>query len=596
MEPSELRLIVNGHMLATERVHRPDNDFSVSVALYEPLDFVEVWSGETDRLLLLPAISQPPAGEFEQAATVDLIGRKLQLNLRFTEPWPTLAVRYQSRVQENAASNVDPVFNRPILLCRPSFLRFSIPAFSTIVALALIVVMLFVQTRQTTLDAAELLNRAEEWQENITTQGAPVLHRRFSLVKQNRGTALQRTFVDVWRRAGGSIKLSRWTDASGRILAEVRLGPSALPRLDAKTIWQFEPSADAFAVAAGPPDHATVSTADGRATIRTGSAELVLDGATNRPVEEKLSADTSDYVFRESSTETLSLAASPFSALAMGKLEKAKRPRIPRQPAPAEVPYASLDSNSEERELRVRRELHRLELAATATVQSHGGTIDVQLAPTSGEQVRQLQALETIPDVQISLLDPQAAVRNAATIENSSGPTLAVQKLREPPATKWLKALLTAESSGIHAEEERRVESARHLVDLVAEWRLLAERYPIAVETRLSAEARSILDEIVDDLRKRIRRDVNTERAAVKKLQGNGTELLGSGHSEHPCQTWQAQAGEAADLLWENDQAIEQFYSPVPAMTQTSGADALAKLRGLMDAVDIALQSSCANQ
>ncbi len=66
-DPVELRLIVNGHLLATERVRRPDNDFTVSVALHEPLDFIEVWNGDVDRLLLLPGISEPPDGEFDQS-------------------------------------------------------------------------------------------------------------------------------------------------------------------------------------------------------------------------------------------------------------------------------------------------------------------------------------------------------------------------------------------------------------------------------------------------------------------------------------------------------------------------------------------------
>jgi RNA polymerase sigma factor (sigma-70 family) len=604
-DPSELRLIVNGHLLATERVHSPDNDFSVSVALHEPLDFVEIWSGETTRLLFLSGISEPPDGKFEQEASLDLNGARLQLNLRFTEPWPTIAISYQACAGENVSRvpEHDSVRSLGIPVPRDStrrsgfWPRLSVPAFSSVVALVLIGVLLFVQTRETTLGAAELLNRAGIWQQSIATAQAPVLHRRFSLISQNRGATVQRTFVEVWRRAGVNVKLSRWTDVSGRVLAEARLTPAELTRLEPGTIWQFEPSADAFAAAAGLLDRATVSMTGDHAIIRTGTAELVLDRTTNRPVKETFSLDTGDYIFTESSTETIPLAASPLSAPLAETRPVDKQLRASMEPRRMEPPSTSADSQAEERELQVRRELHALHLAAAATVVREDGTITVQVAPTSVEQEQQIRdALERIPGVNISILSARDAVLRAVTIGSPSVAAPASGKLGEPPASKWLKASLISEPE-VSAEEERRIDAARRLVTFVAEWRLLAERYPVTAKPHLSAEARAILGEIVEDLRTRIRREVDNEKAATASLLRNVPNAPSPIVSERPCETWQSQAVGAADLIWENEQATEQFYAPTPSgRAMVSDADSLRKLRSLTDALDSVLRVSCNRQ
>jgi hypothetical protein len=501
-----------------------------------------------------------------------------------------VAIQYQTRANDIAAAR-PPVAALPGLR-RSIVPRLSIPVFSTVVAVVMISTLLFVQTRQTTLGAAELLNRAEKWQENITSKSAPVLHRRFSLTKPGERAGIQRTYVDVWRRAGADVKWSRWSDSSGHILAEVRISTSALPTLAANTVWEFEPSADVFVALGGWMDRAKVSTAATEATIRTSSAELVLDRATNRPIAEKLSLDGNDYVFSEFSTETVPLAASPFSSLPTEPKQKQKHQRASIDPSPIVVPDAGLDRKLEERELRVRRELHLLGLAAAATIQRQGDTIDVQFAPTSTEQLHLVEAaLEGIPEVQISLLDAQAAVRDAATIESSPGPLPRAGKLQEPLASKWLKASLSSDAE-IHLEEVRRLEVARQLVDLAAEWRLLAERYPSATEAYLSADAKPILNEIIHDLYTQIRR--GSESIAVAKLHA-ADPALGDA-SDPPCTTWQSQAFRAADLLWQNDQAVEQFYAPAPAEQALTSNTSLRELRRLNEALDDILRVQCNHQ
>jgi RNA polymerase sigma factor (sigma-70 family) len=594
-QPTELRLIVNGHLLATERIHGPDNDFSVSVALHEPLDFVEIWNGETTRLLFLPGISEPPEGKYDQRASIHLSGGSLELTLQFTDPWPRLAVSYTATASENLVHEQNHGVSRQRKNKPRHWLWFplSIPAFSTVIALVLVVVLLFMQTRETTLRASELLDRAGKWEKSVTTTRSPVLHRRFSLVTRRKDIAVQRTFVEVWRRAGLNVKLSRWTDVSGRVLAEARVATSGGIRIEQGNVWQFEPSADAFTAAAGRLDHATVLSAPERTTIRTDSAELVLDRATNRPIEEKFSFDTGDYLFTEAWTETIPLAGSPLLPSPPEARPAGKRIRVSSESGHAQPP-ASPDLMVEERELQVRRELHALGLATAASIVKHGNAIDVEFAPTSAEQEQTLSAaLEKIPGVNVAILSAKAAVRHAVTVDAPVSTTPAGGKVAEPRASKWLKTTLGS-APEVHAEEERRLEAARQLVGLVGEWRLLAERYPATMEAHLSAQAGSILQEIVADLRQRIRQEVHNEQIAIEELLRNVSETPASSVSEFPCETWQLQAVRAADLIWDNEHAIEQFYAPAPSGGGTMpDGDVLLRLRALTGSLASLLSVSC---
>jgi DNA-directed RNA polymerase specialized sigma24 family protein len=600
-EPSELRLIVNGHLLATERVHRPDNDLSVSIALHEPLDFVEIWSSETTRLLLMPGISEPPEGKYDQRASIDLRAGTLQVALQFTDPWPRAALSYTVRSSENPVQAseysrtplVDSLQQKITPRRRFSW-SLSIPTLSTAIALALIVVLLFVQTRDTTLGAAELLDRAGKWEKAATTGQSPVLHRRFSLVKHEKGMPAQRTFVDVWRRAGLDVKLSRWTDVSGRVLGEARVLLAGSMHVEQGNIWQFEPSADAFMSAVGPLDHASVVSSAERTTIRASFAELVLDRATNRPIEEKFTLDTSAYVFTEASTETIPLAGSPLLASAPEARPAEKRMRTSNAARRLEAQAPSPDLKVDERELQVRRELHDLGLATAASINVHDNTIDVQFAPTSAEQERALtDAIERIPGVNVSILSARDAVLHAVTEGARMSATPATGKVGEPLASKWLKPRLGSESE-VHAEEERRLGAARLAVGLVAEWRLLAERYPAGTEAHSSAQAESILRAMLGDLRTRVRREVENENVAITELLRNTSDSPGSPGAELSCETWQSQAVRGADLLWENERAIEQFYGPAPTHGATMrDADLLQRLRSLTQNLTSLLRLSC---
>src|SRR5262249_18427057 len=155
-------------------------------------------------------------------------------------------------------------------------------------------------------------------------------------VLQARGEPARRTFVEVWRRAGSTVKFSRWSDASGRVLAEARLTPKDLTILNQATVWEFDPSDDVFK-AAGRVDGATVSASREHMIIRTSSAELILDRSSNRPIEERFSLPNGEYSFSEAATETIPLQESPLSAPPAAATRADRRPAFiePRRP---EVP------------------------------------------------------------------------------------------------------------------------------------------------------------------------------------------------------------------------------------------------------------------
>ena len=642
-EPSELRLLVNGCLLATERVHQPTNYFCVCIALREPLDFLEIWNGEKNRLLFFPGISAPPEGRYQQRASIDLNAGLLELTLRFEEPWPTVSVCYMVAPAESMVKtpeqNRTQVINTPLLRntrktvaadmearttpqpgCalgappeqpRSSFVAwwraaapfalqrnkitfhrrlswpFSLPMLTSALALVLIAVLLFVQTRETTLDASGLLDKAAKWEEGATTTHAPVLHRRFSLVKQKKGMPAERTFVDVWRQPRTDAKLSRWTGGSGHLLAEARRAvarPSSPIHLEAGNIWQFEPSAEDFTAGAGRMDHATVSKTADRLTIQTGFAELILDRATDRPIEEKFSLGNSVYVFSEILTETTPLAGSPLLSSVPEAHSTGIGIRTAKGTLHTKPPFGSPNFLVDERELRVRQQLHALELATAASITTHKNTVEVQFSPSSPEQERTVRsAVDKISGVSVSILDARAAVLQATTTGAPGAATPANPKLAEPVAEKWLRPILLTESK-VRVEEEHRLQTAHHLVSLVAELRLLAQRYPPAVESHLSSEADSILRAMVDDLRKRIGQDLHDEQSAIAPLLRNVSDSSHSPTLPDPCQRWQAEAIHAADLLWENERLIEQFYAPAaPNGATIRDTELPVRLRSLTD-------------
>jgi len=94
--PQELHICVNGIVLGSQAIHAELNEQTLDIGQTEPINFIEVFSEQETRLLLMPVGDAPPIGPAEQSARVDLSdGRLLELTLSFRCPHPTLHAVYR---------------------------------------------------------------------------------------------------------------------------------------------------------------------------------------------------------------------------------------------------------------------------------------------------------------------------------------------------------------------------------------------------------------------------------------------------------------------------------------------------------------------
>src|ERR1051325_1856765 len=114
--PKELRVSVNGFILASHAINSELNKLSISAKGEEKIGFVEVFSDDEVRLLFC-LVDTPPDGPVEQRAKAQLAdNRTLELSLDFSDSWPSLNVTYHDphfQVSEFAA-NASAVDASPI--------------------------------------------------------------------------------------------------------------------------------------------------------------------------------------------------------------------------------------------------------------------------------------------------------------------------------------------------------------------------------------------------------------------------------------------------------------------------------------------------
>lgn len=94
--PQELHIAVNGLILGSQTVHAELNEQTLEIGQPEPISFIEVFSEQETRLLMMPVGAAPPAGPAEQSARISLSdGRLLELTLSFRCPHPMLHAAYR---------------------------------------------------------------------------------------------------------------------------------------------------------------------------------------------------------------------------------------------------------------------------------------------------------------------------------------------------------------------------------------------------------------------------------------------------------------------------------------------------------------------
>jgi DNA-directed RNA polymerase specialized sigma24 family protein len=313
-QPRRLAVSINGRLIAAQKLGAEVNEQTLRLDAPEPVDFVELFSEQQIRLLLL-SVAPPPEGASQQEARVELSdGRVLEAALSFGGDRPTLRVVYtdplsqvaresgelgvvggeweagsgdssaisESRISESAPPRSSPPTSRPSLwrrLARPR-LWLSPAAASALLAMALIAAWVLMRTHTPAVSAAELLRRSAEAEAAMAGRMEVTLHRQLTLEERRApgGELLARRRIEVWQSAERKIKARRLYDEKDQLIAGewVRddgsrtlyrrgAGPQDLPApasgvtsaqsptllLDASEVWRLELAARDFATLIG---------------------------------------------------------------------------------------------------------------------------------------------------------------------------------------------------------------------------------------------------------------------------------------------------------------------------------------------------------
>ena len=315
-EPQELCVAVNGYLQSTQKISSEQSELTLVVDTAEQIGFVEVFSEQGIRLLLLN-VEPLPTGAVRQDARVDLSeGRTLDASLSFSGAWPTVHVAYHDphaqdlteltsedlivgpsmpRKELDTGATVDSSIqetNLPITHSSEGNLsrlrEWSKRVFQTgfwlrpgtvtaLFALVLIAGLLLVWRSKTpaALTAGDLLQRATQAEEISLTRPDTVVHRTLQIEARRgslEGEVLSSQRVEVWQSAARGVTARRLYDADGRLVAgewtnkdnvatfyhhgarpELRLANPTESQLDSDHIWQLSPSAKEFTALVGGP-------------------------------------------------------------------------------------------------------------------------------------------------------------------------------------------------------------------------------------------------------------------------------------------------------------------------------------------------------
>ncbi len=237
-EPSELCIAVNGQLQGFQKVVSGKGELTLILDNPEPLGFVEVFSEQGLRLLMLN-VEPPPVGAGRQSARVRLSsGRTVDANLNFSGVHPALQVSYSDPELTAAAAEVIESPNLadagatigtvsgPSQLVVGSLLdkfRFWINpgrltvGFATLLILALVWIKL---GPTTAVSAAEILNKSAEAEASRLTNPERVLHRTIDLEELDaNGQVMNRKRIDIWQGGDKGITARRLYDEQGRLAA-----------------------------------------------------------------------------------------------------------------------------------------------------------------------------------------------------------------------------------------------------------------------------------------------------------------------------------------------------------------------------------------
>ncbi|MDQ3802830.1 MAG: sigma-70 family RNA polymerase sigma factor [Acidobacteriota bacterium] len=286
-DPSELCVAVNGQVLGSQKVGGARNEQVLHVE--QKIEFVEVFSEENVRLLLLVVCDSPPGGPLRQTARLALSdGRSLEAELEFNYPRSFLRVNYDDPrapgVEPARAGRLGPLRGgetgsapaavasasepesrsrgwqsafgdglgvwarlRRRLNWRP-WLR---PATVT-AALSLLLIgsFLLARLRVNTVSAAELLVRSAAAERHIAGDGSAVTHRVLYLEQRDRagGGPAVRQRIETWHSAARGLTARRVYGEAGAFVIGEQLSDDGtrtviLPGAESSTMREARPPA-----------------------------------------------------------------------------------------------------------------------------------------------------------------------------------------------------------------------------------------------------------------------------------------------------------------------------------------------------------------
>ena len=274
-KPLELCVSVNGYTLGSQRVSSERSELNLVVDQEVRLNFVEVFSEQKIRLLLMGIEDLPPEGPGEQGTRVELSDQRwLDLTLRLAGPSPTIQVVYLDPhfneslatvadgdegiysvadksattsvgIDDEATTMAEAAGTAPVtegalpaafsphtslVSASKRFVRaltnsnlWSRPARVTaLVALILIAAVLLVYRNPPTSTAlaTRLLKQAADAEAAIASNRDQVVHRTINVEEKTAaGELLARRKIEVWQSAARGVTARRIYDEQGRLIA-----------------------------------------------------------------------------------------------------------------------------------------------------------------------------------------------------------------------------------------------------------------------------------------------------------------------------------------------------------------------------------------
>lgn len=359
-EPQELCIAVNGQLQGYQKVVSGKGEMTLILDNIDQPGFVEVFSEQGLRLLMLN-VEPPPSGNGKQGARVELsYGRSIDANLNFSGPHPALEVRYLDPALAAAAEAIevtavpqadekDPISYLPsesqsswgTLFGRFRFWFSPVRFAGGLAALLIVALIIFQLGPVTTVTAADILNKSAASEATQLANKERILHRTLDLEEFKDGQITSRKRIDVWQSSEKGVTARRLYDEQGRLAMgdwrnergiqtiysrgqAARLQPLPEKRtIGFDDAWQLSPSAEEFKAMLGVGDDATLEERDNNYVISymrpallsdSGVIEDGLTGATITLSKEDLHAieqtftvkvgtETRDYRMTEAAYE-----------------------------------------------------------------------------------------------------------------------------------------------------------------------------------------------------------------------------------------------------------------------------------------------------